>query len=102
MPQNRDHHKTLGVSKDASLEEIKKAYRKLALKYHPDVNKSKDAEAKFKEINHAYAVLIGKEKESLPQVVNRSRRHVYIDEWSESVMQAWSDIVNEEKNNMYR
>ena len=97
-----NHHKTLGVSKDASPEEIKKAYRKLALKYHPDVNKSKDAEAKFKEINHAYAVLIGKEQESLPQVVSKPRRHAYIDEWSASVMQAWSEIVNEENNNMYR
>ena len=59
----KDYYKILGVSKDASLEEIKKAYRKLALKYHPDRNKGdKEAEAKFKEINEAYAVLSDPEK----------------------------------------
>lgn len=59
----KDYYKILGVSKDASSEEIKKAYRKLALKYHPDRNKGdKEAEAKFKEINEAYAVLSDPEK----------------------------------------
>ncbi|TYQ16969.1 UNVERIFIED_CONTAM: DnaJ-class molecular chaperone with C-terminal Zn finger domain [Acetivibrio alkalicellulosi] len=58
-----DYYKILGVSRDASPEEIKKAYRKLARKYHPDVNKgNKDAEEKFKQINEAYkAVVEGKE-----------------------------------------
>ena len=53
---------TLEVNENASSDEIKKAYRKLARKYHPDVNKDKDAEDKFKEINAAYEVLSDKEK----------------------------------------
>lgn len=58
----RDYYDTLGVSKTASTDEIKRAYRELAMKLHPDKNKSKDAEAKFKEINEAYAVLSNAEK----------------------------------------
>ena len=58
-----DYYQILGVDKNASAEEIKKAYRKLALKYHPDRNKgNKEAEEKFKQINEAYAVLSDKEK----------------------------------------
>jgi len=64
MPeQKRDYYEVLGVSKSASDEEIKKAYRKLAKKYHPDMNPdSKEAEAKFKEANEAYEVLSNPEK----------------------------------------
>ncbi len=53
---------TLGIEKGASSEEIKKAYRKLARQYHPDVNKQKDAEEKFKEINAAYEILSDPDK----------------------------------------
>lgn len=53
----KDYYKILGVSKKASEDEIKKAYRKMALKYHPDKNKSPDAEDRFKEIAEAYDVL---------------------------------------------
>lgn len=52
-----DYYKVLGVSKSATAEELKKAYRKLAVQYHPDKNKSKEAEEKFKEINQAYEVV---------------------------------------------
>ena len=58
----KDYYEILGVPKNATLDEIKRAYRELALKYHPDRNKSKDAEEKFKEINEAYAVLSDEEK----------------------------------------
>lgn len=53
----RDYYEILGVSRDADKEEIKRAYRRLARKYHPDVNKEAGAEDRFKEINRAYEVL---------------------------------------------
>ncbi|MFX1495831.1 MAG: molecular chaperone DnaJ [Promethearchaeota archaeon] len=61
---NKDYYKILGVSRDASKNDIKKSYRRLALKYHPDRNKSPEAEEKFKEISEAYAVLSDDEKRS--------------------------------------
>ncbi|RYD72605.1 MAG: J domain-containing protein, partial [Verrucomicrobiaceae bacterium] len=64
MPvQYKDYYKTLGVSKNATHDDIRKAFRKLAREYHPDVAKDKKtAEAKFKEINEAYEVLGDPEK----------------------------------------
>lgn len=62
---SKDFYKTLGVDKSASAEDIKKAYRKLAMQYHPDRNKDNpDAEAKFKEINEAYDVLKDDQKKA--------------------------------------
>jgi curved DNA-binding protein len=58
----KDYYQALGVDKGASADDIKKAYRKLVRKYHPDVSKSKDADAKTKEINEAYGVLGDPEK----------------------------------------
>ncbi|MCT3555866.1 molecular chaperone DnaJ [Lentilactobacillus buchneri] len=58
----KDYYDILGVSKDASDDEIKHAYRKLSKKWHPDINKAPDAEAKFKEINEAYETLSDPQK----------------------------------------
>ena len=63
MPEKRDYYDVLGVGRTASDDELKKAYRKLAKQYHPDLNSGdKEAEAKFKEVNEAYAVLSDAEK----------------------------------------
>lgn len=68
MANKRDFYEVLGVSKSASADEIKKAYRKLALEWHPDRNKAPDANDKFKEINEAYEVLSdAKKKETYDQ-----------------------------------
>jgi len=62
MSAKRDYYEILGVDRNASEAEIKRAYRRLARKYHPDVNKSPEAEEHFKEINEAYEVLSDPEK----------------------------------------
>merc|ERR1711953_1050028 len=61
----KDYYRILGVARGASEEEIKKAYRKLALKYHPDKNQTTGAEEKFKEIGEAYDVLSDKKKKEV-------------------------------------
>ena len=60
--QYKDYYEILGVSRDASRDEIQRVYRKLARKYHPDLNKTAGSEDKFKEINEAYEVLKDPEK----------------------------------------
>lgn len=62
MADKRDYYEILGVSKNATKEELKKAYRKLALKYHPDKGGTKEDEAKFKEVNEAYGILSDEQK----------------------------------------
>jgi molecular chaperone DnaJ len=62
MAAKRDYYEVLGVQKNASSDDLKRAYRKLAFEYHPDRNKSHDAEGRFKEISEAYAVLSDADK----------------------------------------
>src|SRR5699024_761998 len=64
MAEQRDPHEVLGVSKDASADEIKKGYRKLSKKYHPDLNHDEGAEEKFKEVNEAYDILGDEQKKA--------------------------------------
>lgn len=68
----KDFYEILGVSKTATPDELKRAYRKLALEYHPDKNKSKEAEEKFKEINQAYEVLSDPQKRATYDQVGRA------------------------------
>ncbi len=65
MADEKDYYQILGVSKNASKDDLKKAYRKLALKWHPDKNDSKEAEKKFKQINEAYEILSDPEKRKM-------------------------------------
>lgn len=65
MSEKRDYYEILGVPRNASDTDLKKAYRKLAMKYHPDVNKEPDAAEAFKEINEAYQILSDPEKRSM-------------------------------------
>jgi curved DNA-binding protein len=69
--QFQDYYQTLGVARDASAEDIKKSFRKLARKYHPDVSKEPNAEARMKEVNEAYTVLSDPEKRAAYDQVGR-------------------------------
>ena len=73
--QYKDYYAVLGVPREATAEEIKKAFRRLARKYHPDVSKEKDAELRMKEVNEAYAVLSDPEKRAAYDSLGQSYRH---------------------------
>ena len=72
MAEKRDFYEVLGLQKGASDDEIKKAFRKMAMKYHPDKNPGdKEAEEKFKEVNEAYSVLSDADKKAKPAVMTK-------------------------------
>jgi curved DNA-binding protein len=70
----KDYYATLGVPREAAADDIRKAFRKLARKYHPDVSKEADAEARMKEVNEAYAVLSDPEKRAAYDQLGRGYR----------------------------
>lgn len=72
--QFKDYYQTLGVARDATVEQIKKAYRSLARKHHPDLSKEAGAEARMKEVNEAYAVLSDPEKRAAYDALGRGHR----------------------------
>jgi curved DNA-binding protein len=72
--QFKDYYDTLGVKRGASADEVKRAYRKLARKYHPDVSKERNAEAKFKDVQEAYEVLKDPEKRATYDRLGRDYR----------------------------
>src|ERR1700723_536658 len=73
--QYRDYYEILGVTRGADADEVKRAYRKLARKYHPDVSKEKNAEEKFKEVQEAYEVLRDAEKRAAYDHLGRDFRN---------------------------
>ena len=73
--QYRDYYEILGVTRGADADEVKRAYRKLARKYHPDVSKEKNAEDKFKEVQEAYEVLRDAEKRAAYDQLGRNFRN---------------------------
>jgi curved DNA-binding protein len=74
MVEFKDYYQVMGVARDATEAQIKQAYRKLARKYHPDVSKEKDAEARFKEVGEAYEVLKTPEKRAAYDQLGRNHR----------------------------
>ena len=73
--QFKDYYETLGIGRDASQEDVKRAYRRLARKYHPDVSKEADAEARFKEVGEAYEVLKDPEKRAAYDRFGKDWKH---------------------------
>ncbi len=73
-----DYYQVLNIEKDADVSEIKRAYREMALKYHPDINQTEDAEEIFKKINEAYSVLSDPDhRRQYDRYGTVNRRHVY-------------------------
>jgi len=113
MSQKKDYRKILGVTEDATDEQIKKAYRRLALRFHPDKNKNPKAAEKFKDVREAYAVLSGKEQpprtqDTRPETrfwaghTTRSPVPYELGEWNFRIHRVWDNLENQKSNNAYR
>jgi len=103
----KDYHAILGVAHDADQKEIKKAYRRLALKYHPDLNKEPGAAERFAQISEAYAVLTGKEVAPRIDIHEHGRNTGPgtgnpIESWAQGVVRRWSEMLKRKDDNMYR
>jgi DnaJ-class molecular chaperone len=109
----KDYHGILRVRRNATPAEIKKAYRKLAMQYHPDRNKAPEAAERFREISEAYAVLSGKEKAPLQMPAQQTRNRqgtggrgyagTGMDvAWGYRVVGIWQGIMEKKYDNMYR
>ncbi len=90
----KDYYNLLGVARNASVDDIKKAYRKLARKYHPDVSKDAEGEAKFKDVSEAYQTLKDSEKRA---AYDQLGSHQSGEEFAPS--RDWADAFNTHFNN---
>jgi len=92
MTKDKDHYEVLGVSRDASLPEIKKAFRELSLKYHPDRNHDPEAPERFDEVHKAYAVLSdpGQRHE-----YDQGRKSAVTDQPKEFLQELWAIFFNQ-------
>jgi DnaJ-class molecular chaperone len=87
----KDHYAVLGIEADASLTEVKNAYRKSASKFHPDKNSSPDAPTKFREIQEAYELLSDATKR---QAYDENRRRSLLENPLESALGIWKNYIN--------
>ncbi len=86
----KDHYAVLGIEADASLAEVKSAYRKNAAKFHPDKNSAPDAPAKFREIQEAYELLSDATKR---QAYDENRRRSLLENPLESALGLWKNYI---------
>jgi len=100
MAGKKKYYQVLGLSPGATDEEVRKAYHRLAMEYHPDRNSDPAAGERFKEIREAYAILSGKEKP--PRIPDSRHGTPYGYSWADDVARAWNDMAAEGHNNMYR